>query len=97
MCVLLMIDILFASGRRHTICALVTGVQTCALPISGDHDAVERAERLGGTLRRLAEVGRDPRDVDVGLLAESAGLQRLGHRELEIERAAWRERVCQYE
>src|SRR3546814_5229160 len=22
----------FASGRRHTICALVTGVQTCALP-----------------------------------------------------------------
>src|SRR3546814_7762718 len=24
----------FASGRRHTICALLTGVQTCALPIS---------------------------------------------------------------
>src|SRR3546814_4021979 len=23
----------FASRRRHTICALVTGVQTCALPI----------------------------------------------------------------
>src|SRR3546814_8528602 len=23
----------FASGRRHTRCALVTGVQTCALPI----------------------------------------------------------------
>src|SRR3546814_5752276 len=23
----------FSSGRRHTICALVTGVQTCALPI----------------------------------------------------------------
>src|SRR3546814_18292625 len=23
----------FASGRRHTSCALVTGVQTCALPI----------------------------------------------------------------
>src|SRR3546814_3707774 len=32
----------FASRRRHTSCALVTGVQTCALPISclaiiGDH------------------------------------------------------------
>src|SRR3546814_15609711 len=26
----------FASRRRHTRCALVTGVQTCALPISGD-------------------------------------------------------------
>src|SRR3546814_4276732 len=24
----------FSRGRRHTICALVTGVQTCALPIS---------------------------------------------------------------
>src|SRR3546814_15510128 len=25
----------FAIRRRHTVCALVTGVQTCALPISG--------------------------------------------------------------
>src|SRR3546814_10865987 len=27
--------VFFASRRRHTRCALVTGVQTCALPISG--------------------------------------------------------------
>src|SRR3546814_3531533 len=27
----------FSSRRRHTSCALVTGVQTCALPISGHH------------------------------------------------------------
>src|SRR3546814_3550867 len=26
----------FSSRRRHTRCALVTGVQTCALPICGD-------------------------------------------------------------
>src|SRR3546814_18295643 len=26
----------FSSRRRHTICALVTGVQTCALPISAE-------------------------------------------------------------
>src|SRR3546814_2404534 len=26
----------FSSRRRHTMCALVTGVQTCALPISND-------------------------------------------------------------
>src|SRR3546814_20187044 len=26
----------FSSRRRHTRCALVTGVQTCALPISAD-------------------------------------------------------------
>src|SRR3546814_18480325 len=30
----------FSSRRRHTMCALVTGVQTCALPIL----ALERAE-----------------------------------------------------
>src|SRR3546814_4748664 len=27
------IDFFFSSRRRHTRCALVTGVQTCALPI----------------------------------------------------------------
>src|SRR3546814_9561429 len=27
----------FSSRRRHTRCALVTGVQTCALPISSRH------------------------------------------------------------
>src|SRR3546814_9860862 len=26
--------VFFSNGRRHTICALVTGVQTCAPPIS---------------------------------------------------------------
>src|SRR3546814_4893009 len=30
---LLMWDFFFSSRRRHTRCALVTGVQTCALPI----------------------------------------------------------------
>src|SRR3546814_6015056 len=28
----------FSSRRRHTRCALVTGVQTCALPIYAFHD-----------------------------------------------------------
>src|SRR3546814_3664190 len=28
----------FSSRRRHTICALVTGVQTCALPIFATND-----------------------------------------------------------
>src|SRR3546814_3981867 len=35
MCILCMgYYFFFASRRRHTRCALVTGVQTCALPIS---------------------------------------------------------------
>src|SRR3546814_4689307 len=28
-----LIDVIFSGGRRHTRCALVTGIQTCALPI----------------------------------------------------------------
>src|SRR3546814_2020625 len=32
--VLLCVFFFFSSRRRHTRCALVTGVQTCALPIS---------------------------------------------------------------
>src|SRR3546814_5192388 len=34
----------FSSRRRHTRCALVTGVQTCALPISPGADALTTAE-----------------------------------------------------
>src|SRR3546814_6855382 len=33
LCVCLVFVFFFSSRRRHTICALVTGVQTCALPI----------------------------------------------------------------
>src|SRR3546814_9115382 len=32
-CYLLLLFCFFSSRRRHTRCALVTGVQTCALPI----------------------------------------------------------------
>src|SRR3546814_7978539 len=33
--------VFFSSSRRHTSCALVTGVQTCALPISRGLQAME--------------------------------------------------------
>src|SRR3546814_2514415 len=46
----LLLCFFFSSRRRHTICALVTGVQTCALPISN----------YGGVLQVLgAPVGRE--------------------------------------
>src|SRR3546814_18013427 len=32
----------FSSRRRHTRCALVTGVQTCALPISWTFEALDQ-------------------------------------------------------
>src|SRR3546814_4004653 len=50
---------LFSSRRRHTRCALVTGVQTCALPISIDY--VSDAETMG------KGVGDDFRDGKVTL------------------------------
>src|SRR3546814_2378359 len=39
--------VFFSSRRRHTRCALVTGVQTCALPIYGIHFNPEEITRLG--------------------------------------------------
>src|SRR3546814_2227825 len=35
----------FSSRRRHTRCALVTGVQTCALPICIESSAMENSLR----------------------------------------------------
>src|SRR3546814_1406335 len=48
----------FSSRRRHTRCALVTGVQTCALPISRDPRAAgrERGSYRPGA-RRCEPVG----------------------------------------
>src|SRR3546814_11305393 len=43
----------FSSRRRHTICALVTGVQTCALPIlEVAHFPARRDESLEAQARR---------------------------------------------
>src|SRR3546814_8196987 len=53
----------FSSRRRHTRCALVTGVQTCALPIS-DRRRISRrpvAGSRGGRVDRLHAAQEDPR------------------------------------
>src|SRR3546814_9388876 len=88
-----------SSRRRHTRCALVTGVQTCALPISR---AREDQRRLNAELRATR-----------ALLAESARVNErtrisrelhdlLGHHLTalslnleEIGRASCRESGCQ--
>src|SRR3546814_7334828 len=51
--VILAVVFFFSSRRRHTSCALVTGVQTCALPISQALDETDE-ERM----RSLASVRR---------------------------------------
>src|SRR3546814_18131512 len=42
-----MFSFFFSSRRRHTRCALVTGVQTCALPIYHHPDDGAREQRQG--------------------------------------------------
>src|SRR3546814_17226667 len=63
----------FSSRRRHTICALVTGVQTCALPISANVGrrvvavALVRLPGMGtGTGDRIAFGRRLPVILDLG-------------------------------
>src|SRR3546814_2192940 len=94
----------FSSRRRHTRCALVTGVQTCALPISlafgllVDLALVLAPDRLSvafgvqaGWLFALGLVGLAK---DIGYAALVAC--RKAPIRLEIGRASCRERVCQY-
>src|SRR3546814_8250893 len=75
----------FSSRRRHTICALVTGVQTCALPISevGHHEIVWDG---------LDDDGEALEDGLYGFLVTAIDADKKP----EIGRASCRERVCQY-
>src|SRR3546814_5072546 len=43
-----------SSRKRHTICALVTGVQTCALPSS--ESAVSAIDRISGVIQQIDEI-----------------------------------------
>src|SRR3546814_7889365 len=54
----------FSSRRRHTRCALVTGVQTCALPISFMKPLFSAARQMvrdGGKARIVFTEGEDER------------------------------------
>src|SRR3546814_4426499 len=60
----------FSSRRRHTRCALVTGVQTCALPILTAFTCnygVDEAERIGAAIGTALIAG------DVVLLSGDLG------------------------
>src|SRR3546814_20682528 len=62
----------FSSRRRHTRCALVTGVQTCALPICRPHAAQHGAD-AGDELTGAEGLG----DIVVGAGFEPANAVRL--------------------
>src|SRR3546814_5238264 len=48
-----MLCFFFSSRRRHTSCALVTGVQTCALPISALPFALVVGGAIGNVIDRV--------------------------------------------
>src|SRR3546814_18481689 len=57
-----------SSRRRHTRCALVTGVQTCALPISDDKPAY------------LRRVNQEHEDIYAAIQRQDAGAARTAMR-----------------
>src|SRR3546814_1420410 len=98
----------FSSRRRHTRCALVTGVQTCALPIclmtktaralpfatepASYKEAMENLDERWGDPAYWQVIRRNTSDVTPYYL-----LAAVDHRiDDQIGRASCRERVCQY-
>src|SRR3546814_9054073 len=83
----------FSSRRRHTRCALVTGVQTCALPILTGSGAGEDMFVLAGTATTLSGVSAGD-----DLTVSSTGTMSVDNAATtgKIGRASCRERVCQY-
>src|SRR3546814_9403042 len=81
----------FSSRRRHTRCALVTGVQTCALPIclQADQHTDQQQHRHQ---HRLQE---HPTGLFERRQHQLIGAQGNADTE-QIGRASCRERVCQY-
>src|SRR3546814_8906438 len=96
-----MVICFFASRRRHTRCALVTGVQTCALPISRQltrtHGRVFPLTREG-IAQGLARPAPSPEPDDLNMIALQEGTRVTEAAVLvpQLGRASRRERVCQY-
>src|SRR3546814_18139528 len=63
----------FSSRRRHTRCALVTGVQTCALPIFTIHLADEERHVTLPFLRQQIKKSRDRANMCLADFIDPAG------------------------
>src|SRR3546814_7409806 len=90
----------FSSRRRHTRCALVTGVQTCALPISGcRHFLVELRHKAFQNLFLGQILSMDWKEAAVPPVLSAANEKGLNADRSalagQIGRASCRERVCQ--
>src|SRR3546814_10363264 len=98
---MIVIVFFFSSRRRHTRCALVTGFQTCALPISIIPGEAPGMMALEIAIDEIAEkAGLDPvafRIInDTQVDPENPGRPFSQRNLIDIGRASGRERVCQY-
>src|SRR3546814_4937932 len=106
-----MLVFFFSSRRRHTRCALVTGVQTCALPICiiSPGSPFYTQARLGknGQIIKVWKLRTMYPDAEARLeehLARNPAAREEWRRHfkltddprIQIGRASCRERVCQY-
>src|SRR3546814_1999386 len=84
----------FSSRRRHTRCALVTGVQTlCSSDLCGQFAA---HHVLASCSRELSIYGRRHSFDQPSRILASACEREARTEGMEIGRASCRERVCQY-
>src|SRR3546814_6399999 len=92
----------FSSRIRHTRCALVTGVQTCALPISACIQAECPAAIAGKPCSHIGFSGltdsvfTSPRASLLAMASDAETAHQLLQSRRQIGRASCRERVCQY-
>src|SRR3546814_2397752 len=96
----------FSSRRRHTRCALVTGVQTCALPIAArsrlpaDRQTIQAAIPIRKN-RKFQTIGKTHgagvrSGLMISLYQPSTLAAVIAPPAAEIGRAWCRDRVCQY-
>src|SRR3546814_2883527 len=89
----MMVVFLFSSRRRHTRCALVTGVQTCALPIYRTYeckvelidDSVSLGDGGGGGGYGGGRVDTPTTDTSIGHDAQAKATNRSEERRVGTE------------
>src|SRR3546814_18026562 len=84
--ILYLIFFFFSSRRRHTRCALVTGVQTCALPIS--HRRKTRLTRERGAAAR-GPIAQEPVGAALREPVRRSEERRVGKECVSTRRSRW--------
>src|SRR3546814_2635729 len=89
-CIIFFFLFFFSSRRRHTICALVTGVQTCALPICSTFIFQPSNLHLGARTRaRLDENASDEAKKSRRSVPKRSEERRVGKECVSTCRSRW--------